>query len=81
MMRFDNTGGLSHQAQKVPQDLQSDLAGFLRVELDAGHMAALHDGQRFLMLKQAGDPNATPASMVVVEHWFEDLKARVPVTK
>jgi hypothetical protein len=26
----------------------------------------------------AGDPHATPASMVVVEHWFEELKARVP---
>ena len=37
------------------------------------------DGQRFLMLKDsaAGDPNATPASMVVVEHWFEELKQRV----
>jgi hypothetical protein len=23
------------------------------------------------------DPNATPASMVVVEHWFEELKQRV----
>ena len=37
------------------------------------------DGERFLMLKDsaAGDPNATPASMVVVEHWFEELKQRV----
>jgi hypothetical protein len=37
------------------------------------------DGQRFLMLKDmtARDPNATPASMVVVEHWFEELKQRV----
>ena len=37
------------------------------------------DGKRFLMLKDsaAGDPNATPASMVVVEHWFEELKQRV----
>ena len=35
--------------------------------------------QRFLMLKHsgAGDPNATPVSMVVVEHWFEELKQRV----
>jgi eukaryotic-like serine/threonine-protein kinase len=37
------------------------------------------DGKRFLMLKDsaAGDQNATPASMVVVEHWFEELKQRV----
>jgi hypothetical protein len=26
----------------------------------------------------AGDPKATPASMVVVLNWFEELKARVP---
>ena len=37
------------------------------------------DGQRFLMLKDmiAGDANATRASMVVVEHWLEELKQRV----
>jgi hypothetical protein len=37
------------------------------------------DGKRFLMLKDSatGDPNATPASMVVVEHWFEELKQRM----
>ena len=37
------------------------------------------DGKRFLMLKDsaAGDPNAARASMVVVEHWFEELKQRV----
>ena len=37
------------------------------------------DGKRFLMLKDsaAGDPKATPASMVVVEHWFEELKQRM----
>jgi serine/threonine-protein kinase len=39
------------------------------------------DGQRFLMLKDsaAGDPTATPASMVVVLNWFEELKQRVPM--
>ena len=38
------------------------------------------DGRRFLMVKDgpAGDPNATPVSMVVVEHWFEELKQRLP---
>jgi len=37
------------------------------------------DGTRFLMLKDsaAGEPHATPASMVVVEHWFEELTQRV----
>jgi hypothetical protein len=37
------------------------------------------DGKRFLMLKDsaAGDPNATPLSMVLVEHWYEELKQRV----
>ena len=32
------------------------------------------------MLKDmtARDPNATPASMVVVEHWFEALKQQAP---
>ena len=43
------------------------------------HYDVSADGQRFLMIKDsaAGDPNATPASMVVVEHWFEELKQRV----
>ena len=38
------------------------------------------DGQRFLMLKDspASDQNVTPASMVVVEHWLEELNQRVP---
>ena len=37
------------------------------------------DGQRFLMIKNSadGDPNATPASMVVVLNWLEELKQRV----
>ncbi len=37
------------------------------------------DGRRFVMIKDsaAGDPNATPAGMVLVEHWFEELKQRV----
>ena len=41
------------------------------------------DGKRFLMLKTAAgsDPNSGPAGLrqiVVVQNWFEDLKARVP---
>ena len=46
----------------------------------ARHYDVSPDGQRFLMLKaaRAGDPNATPASMVVVLNWFEELKQRVP---
>jgi eukaryotic-like serine/threonine-protein kinase len=47
----------------------------------ARHYDVSPDGQRFLMIKSsAEDPNATPASMVVVEHWFEELKQRVPMT-
>jgi hypothetical protein len=44
------------------------------------HYDVSADGQRFLMIKDGGtgDPNATPASIVVVEHWFEELKARLP---
>lgn len=38
------------------------------------------DGQRFLMIKDntSGDQASTPASMVVVLNWFEELKAKVP---
>ena len=36
------------------------------------------DGRRFLMIKEnkATDEKATPASLVVVEHWFEELRQR-----
>ena len=46
----------------------------------ARHYDVSSDGQRFLMVKDraARDPNATPANMVVVEHWLEELKTRVP---
>jgi hypothetical protein len=38
------------------------------------------DGQRFLMIKaaDASDKTSTPTSIVVVEHWFEELKRLVP---
>ena len=37
------------------------------------------DGQRFLMIKDGPtDEKATPASIVVVERWFEELRQRVP---
>jgi len=44
------------------------------------HYDVSADGQRFLMIKDnaTGDPNATPASMVVVLNWLEELKQRVP---
>jgi hypothetical protein len=33
------------------------------------------DGQRFLMIKRVDDPkDATPASIVLVQNWFEELK-------
>jgi serine/threonine-protein kinase len=39
------------------------------------------DGQRFLMIKEPStkDERATPASMVVIDNWLEELKQRVPV--
>ena len=41
----------------------------------ARHYDVSPDGRRFLMLKdRAADPNATPASMVVVDHWFGGLQ-------
>jgi eukaryotic-like serine/threonine-protein kinase len=42
------------------------------------------DGQRFLMIKDAPaeqTSTATPASMVVVLNWFEELKQHLPVAK
>ena len=38
------------------------------------------DGQHFLMIKEGSGSGETaaPTSIVVVEHWFEELKARVP---
>ena len=44
----------------------------------ARHYDVALDG-RFLVLKpRAADVNATPASMVVVERWFQELRRRVP---
>ena len=37
------------------------------------------DGQRFLVLTSANDPTARPSQLVVVQHFDEELKARVPV--
>ena len=38
------------------------------------------DGQRFLMIKEGGgsDQTAAPASIIVVQHWVEELKRLVP---
>ena len=37
------------------------------------------DGQRFVMIKDSTTADrAASASLVVVEHWFEELKAKVP---
>ena len=44
------------------------------------HFDVSADGKRFLMLKATaspGDPNAAPLGMVLVQHWFEELKQRV----
>ena len=41
------------------------------------------DGRRFLVIKgsAAGDQNATPATMVVVLNWLEELKQLVPTSR
>ena len=41
------------------------------------------DGRRFLMIREsvARDRNAPPAGMVVVQNWFEELRAKVPAGK
>ena len=36
------------------------------------------DGQRFLMIKEGGDGTTAPASIIVVQHWVEELKRLVP---
>ena len=38
------------------------------------------DGRRFLMIKPIGSPEQTvaPTSLIVVQHWFEELKRLVP---
>jgi len=38
------------------------------------------DGQRFLMIKESGgsDQTAVPSSLIVVQHWTEELKRLVP---
>ena len=46
----------------------------------ARHYDVSPDGQRFVMLKdRTAAPNATPASIVVVQHWLEELEQRVPM--
>ena len=40
------------------------------------------DGQRFLMIKQGGaDGTAASTSLIVVQHWDEELKRLVPTTR
>jgi serine/threonine protein kinase len=49
-----------------------------------GHPWDIHpDGDRFLMMKQAGAPPLVEAAprqkIIIVQNWFEELKQRVPV--
>jgi len=40
------------------------------------------DGNRFLMIKQAGDSDQNvPPQVVIVQHWLEELKQRVPAPR
>ena len=34
-------------------------------------------GQRFLMIKSGADGTAVPVSLIVVQHWIEELKCIV----
>ncbi|MEE8519708.1 MAG: hypothetical protein V3S98_11335 [Dehalococcoidia bacterium] len=38
------------------------------------------DGQRFLMIKEGGgvDDTSAPPSLIIVQHWFEELRRLVP---
>ena len=38
------------------------------------------DGQRFLMIKEGGgaEDASAPASLIIVENWFEELRRLVP---
>ena len=53
--------------------------GYL-TNLNSGrHYDIAPDGQRFLMIKERGaDGTAAPASIIVVQHWVEELKRLVP---
>lgn len=39
------------------------------------------DGRRFLMVRLLDPPPEPPSELVLVENWFEELKARVPATR
>ena len=39
---------------------------------------ATADGARFLMIKNASDPDNTPTQIVIVQNWLEELKRLVP---
>ena len=39
------------------------------------------DGQKFLMLKEAGDRSASAATMVIVLNWLDELKSRFDTEK
>ena len=49
----------------------------------ARHYDVSADGQRFLMIKDGptGEQNPTPANIVVVLNWFEELNQRVPASR
>jgi eukaryotic-like serine/threonine-protein kinase len=48
--------------------------------IDGPTMFDVAPDERFLMLKQSGDDGRapTPDRLIVVQHWFEELKRRVP---
>ena len=63
-------------------DLLFDLGPYLKPSARTNRRIAISpEGDRFLMLKAGGgsDETAETTSIIVVQNWFEELKARVPV--
>jgi hypothetical protein len=55
--------------------------GYLTIVGNPGRMYDIaSDGQRFLVIKQGvgSEQTAAPASLIVVQHWVEELKRLVP---
>ncbi len=77
LMRVGVTGGASWSAT-TPTKLFEGRYGAAAFHSGRTYDVSA-DGRRFLMIKgsAAGDPNATPVSMVVVLNWLEELKHRV----
>ena len=75
LMRVGVTPGASWAATPPTQLIKE---GYLTTPtIDTGRTYDIApDGERFLMIK--ADRSAAPASLIVVQHWVEELKRLVP---